>query len=192
MMKKLDTLGDNELFYLLKGGDKTAAEAFDEIYSRHSKRIFMYCRRILNNQQQAEDIFQDTFLSFYNNAQKDITMTNVPAYLLRIARNLCLKSKSKNHQSLVFIEDLNLSVNENSLEKHEMQNIISSSLNLIPDEWREAVVLQVYDGLSYNEIAEIMEVPMSTVRNWIVRGKKQLREIISPYFNEVPLNNIVN
>lgn len=192
MMKKLDTLGDNELFYLLKRGDKTAAEAFDELYARHSKRIFMYCRRILNNKQQAEDIFQDTFLSFYKNSQNDIVMTNVPAYLLRIARNLCLKSKSKNHQNLVFIEDLNLSINENSLEKHEMQNIIASSLNLLSDEWREAVVLQVYDGLSYNEIAEIMEVPMSTIRNWIVRGKKQLREIISPYFNEVPLNKIEN
>ncbi len=192
MMKKLDTLGDNELFYLLKEGNKTAAEAFDELYARHSKRIFMYCRRILNNKQQAEDIFQDTFLSFYKNSQNDIVMTNVPAYLLRIARNLCLKSKSKNHKNLVFIEDLNLSINENSLEKHEMQNIIASALNLLSDEWREAVVLQVYDGLSYNEIAEILEVPMSTIRNWIVRGKKQLREIISPYFNEVPLNKIEN
>ncbi len=87
---------------------------------------------------------------------------------------------------------MNLSINENSLEKHEMQNIIASALNLLSDEWREAVVLQVYDGLSYNEIAEILEVPMSTIRNWIVRGKKQLREIISPYFNEVPLNKIEN
>ena len=49
---------------------------------------------------------------------------------------------------------------------------------------REALVLQVYGGLSYLEIAEVMGVPMTTVRNWIVRAKDKMRKIVAPYFQE--------
>ena len=59
--------------------------------------------------------------------------------------------------------------------------MIDSALNLIPEEQAEAFMLQVYQGMSYNEIAEFFEVPVSTVRNWVVRAKKKLRDILIPY-----------
>jgi RNA polymerase sigma-70 factor (ECF subfamily) len=58
------------------------------------------------------------------------------------------------------------------------------ALELLGDEYREALVLQTYNELSYQEIAEIQGVPLTTVRNRIVRAKRKLREIVQPYLAE--------
>ncbi|GAB1370813.1 hypothetical protein MASR1M45_08750 [Candidatus Kapaibacterium sp.] len=55
-------------------------------------------------------------------------------------------------------------------------------LELLPDMHKEAFILQAFQGLSYSEIAAVLDVPVTTVRNWIVRAKSKLREILLPYF----------
>lgn len=181
MSKEFTGLSDIELYSLLRGKPKVREAAFAELYSRHNKRVFMYCRRILGNGTLAEDVFQDTFLNFLKSADNEKVMTNVPAYLLRIARNLCLKHKRDNKFNLVPLDDLQVGFSENKLENEEMTNILISAMDLLSDEFREALVLQIYNDMSYAEIAEFLEVPVTTVRNWVVRAKKKLREILSPY-----------
>ena len=102
--------------------------------------------------------------------------------MLRIARNLSFRSESKK-QVTVPIEDYHAIFNEVPMEAEETSKVLQMSLDLLPKEQREALVLQVYGGLSYNEIAEVMGVPMTTVRNWIVRAKDKMRKIVSPYFH---------
>lgn len=181
MNKDFAILSDIELYDMMRGSAEIAHPAFAELYNRHSKRIFAYCKRILTNQEQVEDIFQDTFVNFFESAKKEREMTNVPAFLLRIARNLCLRYKRDNKQKLLNFEDLDLGFIDNKVENEELANVIALSLDLLPDEHREALVLQVYNEFSYNEISEFLEVPVTTVRNWIVRAKKKLREILAPY-----------
>jgi RNA polymerase sigma-70 factor (ECF subfamily) len=177
-------LSDNELYQMLSREHAVREAAFAEIYQRHSGRIFSYCRKIIGSTAHADDIFQETFLTFLNTAGSERMMTNLPAYLLRIARHLCLEQKRHGSQS-VPLEDFDIPVREsNSLEANELSKMISAALELVSDEQREAFVLQMEHDMSYQDIAETMEVPVTTVRNWIVRAKSKIRNILSPYLEE--------
>lgn len=183
MQYQLKTLSDLELCALLKSEGQTRDAAFTEIYNRYSNRVFLYCRRIIGDQDKADDIFQDTFVRFLKAASGDKSMTNVPAYLLRIARNLSLNVK-RNQKNNVSIEDFEHPVEDRSVETAELASLVAMALDLLPEEQREALALQTYGGLSYEEIAETMEMPVTSVRNWIARGKKRMREILTPYLAE--------
>jgi RNA polymerase sigma-70 factor (ECF subfamily) len=148
-------LADKELCEALRQGGESREQAFSELYRRYASRIYQYARRILNRDIEAEDILQETFLKFLGILEKGTVIENVPAYLLRIARNLSLRSESKK-QITVPIEDYHAIFEENPMESAETSKVLQMSLDLLPKEQREALVLQVYGGLSYNEIAEVM------------------------------------
>ena len=182
-MDNLRAYPDTELYTLLC--DETRKEAaFTELYSRYSQRIYLYCRKILGDDQAARDIFQDTFIRFLNSADATRDMTNVPAFLLRIARNLCLNWKRDHGSRTVEFSELAIGTHDRQVESRELAGLITMALDLLPDDHREALVLQMYQGMSYEEIGEELNVPVSTVRNWVVRAKKKMREILAPYFAE--------
>lgn len=104
-------VSDIELYAALKNGKSVSEPAFAELYARYSPRIFAYCRRILGNRESAQDAFQETFIRFFNSAQQNREMTNVPAYLLRIARNICLNMQRNNHRT-TNLEDYHLPFTE--------------------------------------------------------------------------------
>ncbi|MFP4528937.1 MAG: RNA polymerase sigma factor [Candidatus Kapaibacterium sp.] len=165
-------------------GDPKAKEgAFRELYARYGKKIYYFCRRFLGNEEQANDIFQETFLSILNRDHANETIENVQAFLFRIAKNLCLNTRRDQKYNFVPIDKLQLFEETAEPKDRELTQIAVAALDLLPDEHREAMLLQIYNDLSYKDIAEIMEVPVSTVRNWIVRGKKKLAEIIRPYLD---------
>ena len=172
---------DVRLFALLKEDQATKDQAFAELYARHSSRVWLYCLKIMGDRQAAEDMFQGTFLRFLQSAEVERKMTNVPAFLLRIARNLCLNAKQKMRPITAPLEDLELPVEEHPVESRELARLISTALDLLPEEYREAFVLQAYNGMSYKEIATMIDRPVSTVRNRVVRAKKKMREILAPY-----------
>lgn len=185
MQQELSTYSDAELFALLIPGNKYREKAFDELYTRHSSRVYLYCRRILGDESLANDIFQEAFLQFLKTADEKRTMTNVPAFLLRIARNLCLNARRARRYTMLSIEDFQLPVHDSPYEKEELARLMATALDLLPDDYREALVLQAYNGLSYAEIAETLDVPLTTVRNRVVRAKAKLQKILAPYLEDL-------
>lgn len=183
MARDYTALSDSELYRLLSDFEQREA-AFAVIYRRYSQRLYAYCRKILANTQDAEDAFQETFVKFLNSIDRERTMTNLPAYLLRIARNTCMDIIEQRRQHIELVEDIHASAIDHTVEQNEINQLLTMALDLLPHAWREAVVLQLYANMSYGEIAEAMNVPVTTVRNWICRGKQRLRDILQPYFNE--------
>jgi len=178
-------LSDIELYAALKLEKSISEKAFAELYARYSPRIFAYCRRILGDYDCAQDAFQETFVKFYKSAQQEREMTNVPAYLLRIARNLCLnmQRRDKGHISL---EEYHLpSSKDMSLDKQELLGLITKAMETLPLEYKEAFILREYEGLSYQEIAEMTETSLSTVKIRIFRAKQKIRDILSPYIADI-------
>jgi len=188
MAESVRSATDAQLYALLRTEDGQKEAAFAELYSRYSSRVWLYCRRIVGDEALAEDLFQDTFLRFLKSASQEREMTNVPAYLLRIARNLCLNAK-RDHKTTVALEDFHFQFEDRSAEHAELARLVAMALDLLPEEHREAISLQTYGGLSYQEIADIMGVPMTTVRNWIVRAKRKMRGILTPYLTDVPVKS---
>ncbi len=187
MNKKFEHLDDEELFYLLKKKGEVAEKAFAELYQRHSPRVFAYCRRFLGNREEAQDVFQETFIRFFNSAKNDREMTNIPGFLLRIARNLCVNTKRRTKNHLQF-EDYMAGESGHRHEKDELLNLIKMAIDLLPDDYKDVFILREYDGLSYADIAEIIDEPMTTVKIRIHRAKQKIREILAPYLADLSDN----
>lgn len=185
MNKSLAHASDSELYAALKSEKSVSEPAFAELYARYSPRIFAYCRRILGDRERAQDAFQDTFVRFYKSAQQERDMTNVPAYLLRIARNICLNLQRSN-KATTTLEEYHVPYTEDiPHEKKELLSLITTALDLLQQEYKEAFVLREYEGLSYQEIAELTDTPLSTVKIRIFRAKQKIREILAPYLEDL-------
>lgn len=188
MGSKLDKYTDPELFELVQSRGKQADDAFSELYDRHSPRVFAYCRRFLGNKEEAQDVLQDTFIRLYKSSYSDREMTNVPAFILTIARNLCVNSQKKK-KPLVSYEDY-MDVRENhSKDEDELLNLIKMAMEVLPDDYREVFILREYEGLSYLDIANITDSTMSNVKVRIFRAKQKIKEILAPYLADLEKNH---
>lgn len=182
-----ENLSDSELFEQLKSGGVKANRAFDELYRRYSPRVYAYCRRFMGGKDEADDIYQETFVRFYESSKSERQMTNVPGYLLRIARNLCLNRKKQESRFTQYEEYMELDKSGMS-DKEELIRLIQMALDLLSDDYREAFVLREYDGLSYNEIADLTSTSLATVKIRIFRAKQKIKEVLQPYLADLTKN----
>lgn len=178
MSNPIRTYSDEQLISAIRAGSADSESCFAELYARYSRRVFLYCCRILDQRNVAEDVLQECFVEFLLYTRQTPIITNTSALLLRIARNLCLNIKRANKLLTIPIEDIEFPDYMPEYHTEEQAGLIAAALDILPDDYREAIVLQLYNGMSYQEIAELTEVPVSTVRNRIVRAKKRLREIL--------------
>jgi RNA polymerase sigma-70 factor (ECF subfamily) len=176
---------DEELYDMLRGGRDDAHAAFEEFYDRHSARLYTYCQRMMNNDPLAQDLFQETFIRFYDSVQKVENMTNAAAYLLRIARNLCLNERHRKHNNLVQLEEFHLPACHEHYESAELMQLVETAMETLPDDYREALMLKEQLGFSYNDIAEITGTTMPVIRTRIYRAKNKVRDILAPYLEDL-------
>lgn len=175
---------DHELVKLLRDEKSVSERAFTELYQRYASSVHAYCYRVLNDKDAAEDIFQETFIKFYQKIDIDNKNLNVPGFLITIARNLCLNYKRDNSQNIP-IEDMDFVHEDKSYDKTELLELITRTLDLLDFEFREAFVLREYDGLSYDEIAEITKTSIGNAKSRVSRAKSKIREILAPYLKDL-------
>lgn len=183
MNRDFEQYDDVELFYLMKSGSGHSEQAFKILYNRYSARIYSYCRKFLGNKEEARDVFQEAFVRFYQSAQEERNMTNVSAFLLKIARNLCVNLKRKNTPALVF-EDYMSSTYERS-DNDELLNLIKTGMELLPAEYKDLFILREYEGLTYKEIVNVTGLPLATVKIRLFRARQKLREILAPFLADL-------
>ena len=185
-MKELKKYTDEELFNDLKGDTKTKDQAFSEIYNRYSRNIYAYCLKVIGTSHEAEDIYQEVFVRFYKHAPK-YEYINLNSLLIKIARNLCLNAKrNKKKNSDIEIDDLNIiSPEYHSIERDEMQKLVTIAIDLLEPKYKEPLVLKVYNGLRYEEIGEILDINTVSARTRVFRAKKKMKEFLKPYIEEI-------
>jgi RNA polymerase sigma-70 factor, ECF subfamily len=184
MNNKISKYDDTQLYSMMVGNDTEAEAAFAELYARYSQRIYAYCLRVTGNSEDAEDIFQETFIKFFDSADSNLEIENVPGYILTIARNICINFKRNKRPNLV-LEDFHTWTNDTDYERKELLQLLAMALELLDTEYREAFVLRLYQGLSYNEIAKITGDSMSAVKNRVWRAKEKIKEILIPYLEDM-------
>lgn len=189
MKNDLKKLTDEELYSRFYGKKSVARAAFDEIYRRYSSKIYTYCSRIIGDSELAEDVFQEAFLKFYESSNVQRDMTNVSAYLFRIARNLCINEKQRKHHSFISLEDVSFSLADKSVDKTERAELVNTALEALPKMYREVLVLKEFLGFSYSEIADILETTLPSVRIRIYRAKQKIKELLTPYINDLKDEN---
>lgn len=181
-----ENFGDEELFSMLSAKDKSESEkAFLELYNRYASRVYSYCSRILDNKEDARDVFQETFIRFYESAKVERMMTNIPGFLFRISRNLCLNFKRTRRQNVTIEDYMHFEEYSKSHEKDELLGLIKVALTGLSDDLREVFVLREYEGLSYAEISDYLGISIALVKVRIFRAKQKIREFLAPYIAEL-------
>jgi RNA polymerase sigma-70 factor (ECF subfamily) len=180
-----DETPDRELYGRLAHDDAAAQAALSILYRRYSQRIYTYCRKIIGESTTAEDLLQETFVKLLESGRQERSIENFPAYLMTIARNLCLSHRARSKRQFVEVEDFHLASRDVPYEQRELLQLIQASLELLPEDYREAFVLREYNGLSYNEIAEVIGESLDVVKVRIFRAKKKLRDILAPYLADL-------
>jgi RNA polymerase sigma-70 factor (ECF subfamily) len=183
-MNKLSLYTDEELVRLLQKNHAQSEQIFGEIYSRYSQKIYSYCLRVLENSDDANDAFQETFIKFYETVKKSTEINILNRMLIKIARNQCLNFKRAKRDDLQY-EEYFIPIEDDSVESKEFLNLIDKALQYLDFEHREAFVLRLYQGLSYSEISEITGANISTLKNRFFRAKDKLKTILQPYLVEL-------
>jgi RNA polymerase sigma-70 factor (ECF subfamily) len=177
---------DEELVGMLNLGKSTnTRDIFDELYKRYSPKVYTYCRKVLNfNNDLAEDVFQETFVRFFESINSENhQITNLAAYLIKIARNLCLNEKSRKGNENIPLDENEYKYIDKSYEKIEISNILHTALDTLPEQFREVLIMKEFMDMSYQEISDALDTSLPLVRIRIFRAKTKLREIMSPYIN---------
>ncbi len=175
---------------------------FEDIAMEHIDSLYSMAIRLVFNKEAAEDLVQETYLKayrFFNTFQKG---TNIKAWLFKILRNTFINKyrKTVNLPSEIFYEDVE-SINSNLSYKQEsdsgeltdtleskyselgnlMEDDVKRAIDSLPIEYKEAILLSDVEELSYNDIAEITNVPIGTVKSRLNRGRKLLQKSLWEY-----------
>ena len=182
-------LTDKDLVERTIQGDPNA---FNLLVSRWEKRLFNYIYRLVGNRDDALDICQETFLKAYQQISYLRDYKKFKGWLFKIGRNFSItyyRSKNQSKTSNVVenqqeLDNLLLrkyrekSGNQRKLEPAELRLLVEGALNKLNFEQRETVVLKIFEGLKFNEIANISGCPVSTVKSRMYLGLNQLKDIL--------------
>ena len=159
-------------------------KVFNTVYNMYAQAVHAYCRCVVDQQDAAEDIFQETFIKFYSHLDTIDNFDNSIGYLISSARNLSINYKrDKKNNIEVFEECYSESVNE--YENTELLELIITSLELLEPKYREVFVLHEFQGMSYKDLSRTMNISADSAKTRYLRGKQMLIKLLKPYINDL-------
>lgn len=169
----------------------------------HLDAVYGFALRLSGSRDEADDLTQETFLRAYNAWDQYTLGTRAKSWLFTICRNVFLRrhERARRHEEILAVtagpsdaipeasNPLWAAVEgtdpEGSFFGSIVDDRIVDAIDGLPEEYRSAVVLSDVEGLSYAEIAEIMEVPVGTVKSRLFRGRRRLQQVLYAYAVEM-------
>jgi RNA polymerase sigma-70 factor (ECF subfamily) len=177
-----------ELMRLVQTGDE---EAFSELVRRFKEPITAFVLRMLNDHQKALDVAQETFVNLYVHAGSYKPVASFQGWLFRIAHNLAINElrRRKREQTLSIdapldpgrpdgprFEPPDVTPNaEESILGRERMEVVRRCVASLPAKYRSAIVMKDMQGLTFEEIAAILDCPESTVKSRVMRGRRMIK-----------------
>jgi RNA polymerase sigma factor (sigma-70 family) len=188
-------LNERELIHQLKNGQESAFKSLVELYQ---DRVYNTVISITQNSMEAEDICQEVFIEVYQSVNKFRGDSKVSTWIYRIASNNSLEFLRKNKTQKRFAYVKSLFGKENELqhqsvdfihpgvqmENKERASTLFSAINKLADNQRIAYTLHHIEGLSYQEICEVMNMSKSSVESLLFRAKQNLRKLLEKFYTE--------
>jgi RNA polymerase sigma-70 factor (ECF subfamily) len=189
----LDDLSDEDIMERCAMGSEAA---FRVLVQRYRTRIMNLVSRFINDRDRAEEISQEVFLRVFRNRERYRKSGKFSTWIFTIAVNLTkneIRSRVRHRgtfsldameeessgQGVTFPDAKPLP--DEDLNAHEIGQKVAEALRKIPARYREAVVLRDVEGLSYEEVGQILRIPGGTVRSRINRARLMLKERLKPY-----------
>ena len=162
-------------------------EAFGEIVKRWERKIFALCYGMLAREDEAKDAAQETFIAAYRNLSKFRGEAKVSSWLHRIAVNQCLTTKRRNKSrsedflddetnadEKVFVAPAHLTPSKTT-EQNERLQLVRQAVSSLPADLKEIVVMKEFEEMTFQEISDTLDIPLSTVKSRLYTALKQLR-----------------
>ena len=184
-------VSDHELVTRAQQGSE---KAYRELLGRFQRPVFSIIYRMIRDREQAEDLAQETFVRVFNNIDRYDPRYKFSSWIFKIATNLTIDwirrkelntvsiDGSRNAVTAEQIEATSITIAsqdenpEELLEAKELGEEIERAIGRLRPEYRTAILLRHVDGREYQEIAEILSLPLGTVKTYIHRGRNELRE----------------
>jgi RNA polymerase sigma-70 factor, ECF subfamily len=168
---------DLDLIAKARRGD---VEAYNLLVSRWEKRVFNYLLRLVSNREDALDVSQETFLKAYQNLRKLDDPARFPAWLFRIAHNEAFSLLRRRKPETELAGEPRPRNTGGRLLPVELSLAVESALKRLNEDQREAVLLKIYQGFKFEEMAEILECPVSTVKSRLYTALELLKATLAP------------
>mgnify|MGYP001569176873 CR=1 FL=1 len=174
-------LSDKELVQRVKDGD---VHAFEKLLFRYEKQIFFYILKFINQNENAQDIVQETFIKVYRSLKTFDPEYKFKTWLFTIATNTAYDwlRKAKKTKEIFIIDDPD--INFETIDERlpykiiEDKEYIDKVMKNLKPAYRSALLLYYYDGMKYEEISQVLGVPINTVKTYLSRAKAQLHKEI--------------
>ena len=174
---------------------KEKVEAFNEIVHRYKDKLINFLFRYTGSREEAEDLAQDTFLKLYKSKHLYKEIAKFSTWFYTIAINIAKTNlrKKKNYSSISISDfdpdgekDFDLKADVLSPEETAQAGIenefIQQAINSLDDKFKEVIILRDIQDMDYEEIAEIMKLPLGTVKSRINRGREKLKELLQDIY----------
>jgi RNA polymerase sigma-70 factor, ECF subfamily len=185
-----DDAEDVRLMQLVAGGDTTA---FEQLIERHQTLVAGTVARMLGSNSDVEDIAQQVFIRVWKSAGRYVARAKFTTWLLKITRNLVFNEmrRAKRHPHLpvqvepeadeIPLKDEATATPDATLLQAELEQAIEKAIALLPETQRMALILRRYEELSYEEIADVLDLSVPAVKSLLFRARTELRERLKNY-----------
>ncbi|MGM0568624.1 MAG: RNA polymerase sigma factor [Elusimicrobiota bacterium] len=163
-------------------------ESFDHLVLKYQDRIFGLCLNWLGDYAEAEECAQVVFVKVYKYLENFKFDSSFSTWLFRIAVNTCknriMSLRFKNNRKTINIEEINTMLSSDlagpveTLEKKEKSEIVREVVGNLPRLQKEVIIMRDLQGMSYEEISEILNIKQGTVKSRIARGRNILRKML--------------
>lgn len=184
---------DQELVRLCLRGQERAAH---ELVSRYQRPVFSFIYRMVRDRELAEDLAQDTFIRAFDNLGKYDPAYKFSSWLFKVGHNLTVDHIRRRELDTVSIHGAPDAVTSDQqeatsvslesdferpdelLEARQLGASIEEAIDRLRPEYRTAILLRHVEGYSYDEISEVMEIPLGTVKTYIHRARAELQDML--------------
>ena len=184
---------------LVKKSQKGDYPSFAELVKRYEKKIYNLAYRIMGNREDASDVLQETFLQVFKKLAGFKGKAKLSTWLYRIAVNICLMRKRKGKRMETVSLDIPILTKKEdeikrelrddwsesplaTLENKEVKKTLSEAIDSLPEEYRTVFLLRGLNGMSNEEVAEVLKISLPAVKSRLHRARLFLRDSLSQYF----------
>lgn len=184
---------DNSEQLLLERSKAGDVAAFETLIEAYQKKIFNLAYRIVGNYDDAGDLAQEALIRIFRSIAGFKEQSSFSTWVYRITTNVCLDDirKKKNRKVISLDEEIHVEDGEMKrqimsddplpdevAEKEEMRHLVNDAINTLPEEQRLVISLRDIQGLTYDEIAEVLDCPSGTVKSRINRARQALKNVL--------------
>ena len=182
---------------LVKGVASREASCFEELLSRYGSKVLNLALRITRNQEDAEEILQDVFITVFTKVSSFEHKSQFSSWLYRVTMNSSfMKIRARNRRRAVYLEDIEPSTRQNWVgnrtemfdvdfmsSRHELRHAIEAAVQDLPEDYRAIFILRDIDGLSNEAVGRVLQLSIPAVKSRLHRSRLLMRQTLKKHYD---------